>query len=146
MLTRPSGEYYTLSELSVRAEVSIDRLRKLCREKKLASTRVGGIQGPHLVDKEIGDKFIKESQEKPTVKKKTKKTEKTTTKQSVPATLEYPKWLQESQPAKMDKITDMALTSLEMRLEQLEEQVAYCKYFCPHSRGKDKFNLMRDES
>ena len=46
----------------------------------------------------------------------------------------------------MDKITDMALTSLEMRLEQLEEQLAYCKYFCPHSRGKDKFNLMRDES
>ena len=138
MLTRPSGEYYTLSELSVRAEVSIDRLRKLCRENKLASIRIGSSQGPRLVEKEIGDKFIKESLEKPTVKKKTKKAEKTTTKQSVFATLEYPK--------KMDKITDMALTSLEIRLEQLEEQLSYCKYFCPHSRGKDKFNLMRDES
>ena len=58
MLTKLTESYYTLSELALRADVSIDHLRKLCRTGKLKSTRVGGIRGPHMVEKKLGDEFI----------------------------------------------------------------------------------------
>ena len=139
--------YMTLTEVSLKFKeagknISLDRLRKLAREKKIKTHRIGGRQGPHLMQKDYVETLVKTLDESAKAKSSGKTSNQThghifkEKVSTLPKGTDSHIWKEYGNRGLVEEnnaLKDMAMKYLEMRLEILEEKIGICGV-CPYSR------------